>query len=150
MALVIMYEPGMQRIDDITEDAAYEACKEIAADIRDILRPHRKTGALSRSVRPRKSAGGGRVYIGTDHWYFIEYGVEPHGISASGPPGPKVLVNHNYPGKRRFLGRSVEHPGFSSIMPVRKAFFRKRSMASLVIPDSPDQFGFTAADYVGG
>lgn len=149
MALLIMFEPGMERIDDITADAAYEACKEIAADIRRNMAPHRKTGALSRSVRARKSKNGGRVYVGTDHWHFIEYGVDAHGISASGgpfSPGPKVLVNHNYPGKKRFLGKHVLHPGFHAYMPIRKAFYQKRSMATLVIADKADSLGFTGAD----
>lgn len=153
MALLIMFEPGMERIDNITGDAAYEACKEIAADIRRNMAPHRKTGALSRSVRARKSKNGGRVYVGTDHWHFIEYGVEPHPIAAHGgpfTPGPKVLVNKNYPGKKRFLGKNVIHPGFHAYMPIRKAFYKKRSMATLVIADKADAFGFTGEDwYVG-
>lgn len=154
MALVIMYEPGMQRVDEISQDAALQACKEIAEDIRaytPVL-----TGAMRRSVRARKTKGGGRVYVGTDHWYYIEYGVEPHIITvrrlATGH-GPKVLVNRAYPGKKRFLGGMVQHPGVNARMPIRRAFFQKRSMAELVIEDKADNFtmggGFTAAETYG-
>lgn len=135
MALVIMYEPGMERIDDIAEDASYEACKEIADDIRNILRPHRRTGAMARSVRARKTKKGGRVYVGTDHWPYVEYGTEMHIIASQGDYGMINRVDYIKP---RYFGRLVEHPGATAIRPIRRAFFKKRSMASLVIPDLPD------------
>lgn len=153
MALVIMFEPGMQHIDHITEDAAFEACKEIAADARSYTPV--KTGAMRRSIRARRSKGGGRVYVGTDHWYYIEYGVEPHIIqtrraSHGLDTGPKVLADRE---RRKFFGSIVQHPGVNARMPLRRAFFQKRSMAELVIEDKADNFtvggGFTAAETYG-
>jgi hypothetical protein len=138
MALVIMFEPGMRRVERKGEDAAYEACRQIASDIRGHLRPHRKTGALSRSVSARKTKKGGRVYIGTDHWYFIEYGTEPHWITTA----KRSLVFTDAHGKKHFLGRSVHHPGTPAFRPIRRAFYKKRSMATLVIADGPDSSVF--------
>lgn len=135
MALVIMYEPGMHHFEEIAEDAAYQACKEVASDIRANLAPHRKTGALSRSVRARKTKGGGRVYIGTDHWHYVEYGTVQHWVWTSTKRSMMFVDAH---GKKHFLGRSVHHPGATAVRPIRRAFFKRRSMASLMIPDLPE------------
>lgn len=153
MALVVMYEPGMQHIDNMTAEAAYEACKEIASDARSYTPV--KTGAMRRSIRARRTKGGGRVYVGTDHWYYIEYGVKPHVIQPRRYTlginhGPKVLADKE---RRKFFGSLVLHPGVNSRMPIRRAFFQKRSMASLVIDDLPDNFtvggGLTAEEIYG-
>lgn len=135
MALVIMYEPGMQRAEEKGEDAAYQACRQIATEIRANLAPHRKTGALSRSVRARKTKGGGRVYVGTDHWMFVEFGTVQHWVWTTTKRSMMYIDAH---GKKHFLGRSVHHPGAMAIRPIRRAFFKKRSMATLVIPDLPE------------
>lgn len=136
MALVVMYEPGMEHIDNLVEGASYEACKEIADDIRSILRPHRRTGEMARSVRARKTKGGGRVYVGTDHWQYVEYGTEMHLIWSH---GPYSMVNRVDYAKPRAFGRGpVEHPGATAVRPIRRAFYKRRSMAELVIADLPD------------
>lgn len=155
MALVIMYEPGMEHIDHITKDAAHQACKEIAQDARrytPVL-----TGAMRRSIRARRTKNGSRVYVGTDHWYYIEYGVEPHIITVQNigtPAAKKSLVRRGGNGiKKKFFGTWVIHPGVNARMPLRRAFFQKRSMAKLVIEDKVDNFtvggGFTAGEIYG-
>lgn len=153
MALVIMYEPGMQHIDSKINDAAFESCKQIAADARSYTPV--KTGAMRRSIRARRTTNGARVYVGTDHWYYIEYGVEPHIIqtrraSTGSRTGPKVLADKE---RRKFFTSIVQHPGVNARMPLRRAFFQKRSMATLVIEDKADNFtvggGFTAGETYG-
>lgn len=135
MALVVMYEPGMERIDNITEGAAYNACKEIASDARrytPVL-----TGAMRRSIRARRTKTGGRVYVGTDHWFFVEYGVDPHIIKVKNygtPLAKKSLVRKQAGARSKFFGTWVIHPGMSAVRPLRRAFYQKRSMATLVIP----------------
>lgn len=122
MAVVVMFEPGMRRIDRKALDMAHEGSKEIAADIRKNIRSggHVETGAMLRSVRVRKFAKSSRVYIGTDHWYYIEYGVEPHTIRAR---NKKVMRN---PKTGIFYGKRVDHPGHRAYRPVRRAFYQKR------------------------
>lgn len=132
MALVIMYEPGMERIDHKVVNASYEACKQIASDARrytPVL-----TGAMRRSIRARKTKGGGRVYVGTDHWMYVEYGTVHHWISTY-----KVsLMHRDVHGGKHFMGKSVLHPGAMARRPLRRALYKRRSMATLVIPDLPD------------
>lgn len=136
MALVVMYEPGMQRIDRKAESAAFQACKDIAAEAR-VYTPV-LTGAMRRSIRARRTKGGGRVYVGTDHWYFIEYGVDPHIIKVKNygtPMAKKSLARKQAGAKTKFFGALVIHPGVRAVRPLRRAFYKKRSMATLVIPD---------------
>jgi hypothetical protein len=122
MAVVIMYEPGMRRIDRLALDMAHEGSKEIAADIRKNIRSggHVVTGALVRSVYVRKLAKSSRVYIGTDHWYFIEYGVEAHVITVK----YKRVLSRNVRGT--VYGKKADHPGHRAFRPVRRAFYQKR------------------------
>lgn len=120
MAVVFMYEPGMQRLEGITNDQAYEITKEIAQEIRQNV--HFDEGDLRRSVRARKLARSSRVYIGTDHWYFHEYGVKPHRIRVK---TAKVLANWK---TRQTFGRAVNHPGHRAYRPIRRAFYKKRVM----------------------
>lgn len=136
MALVIMYEPGMERVDHKVKKASYEACKQIAAEARrytPVL-----TGAMRRSIRARETKSGGRVYVGTDHWMYVEYGTVHHWIST----WKRSLMYIDLYGGKHFLGRSTLHPGAYARRPIRRAFFKKRSMAELVIPDLPDPSGF--------
>jgi len=146
MAKVIMFEPGLRHLENITKDMAHEAAKLIAADIRSNI--NNDTGAMSRSVRVRKLKSSSGVYIGTDHWYYNEYGVEPHWIQAN---APKRVMRSK---KGRWLGRGVMHPGHQAYMPIRRAFFQKRPAATLLIqangpndifsPDTGEFMGFGA------
>lgn len=120
MAVVIMYEPGMRRIDRHALDMAHEGSKEIAADIRKNLANNVDTGELLRSVRVRKLAKSSRVYIGTDHWAYIEYGTEPHIIRVK---FARVLRN---PKTGQVFGKKVNHPGHRAYRPIRRAFYQKR------------------------
>src|ERR1044072_6193926 len=89
MAKVVMFEPGMKRMGNMSEKAAHSAAIQIAREIRENVGVD--TGALRESVRPRKLRRSSRVYVGTDHWYYHEYGVEPHIIRTS---TKKVLADN--------------------------------------------------------
>lgn len=79
-----------------------------------------KSGALLASMRTVKNARGGRVFIGTDHWPYIEYGTKRHTIQ---PRYKKALwwPTAPYPVTR------VRHPGTPEYAPMRRA------LASLVV-----------------
>jgi hypothetical protein len=78
-----------------------------------------KSGALIRSVYVRKYVGRGRVYIGTDHWRFIEYGTKAHIIK---PRYRKALY---WDGALHPV-RRVRHPGTRAYAPMRRALHMKR------------------------
>lgn len=124
MAVVIMFEPGLKRIDNMTLDMAHEAAKQVAREIR--MKVGVETGDLKRSVYARKLKRSARVYIGTDHWYYHEFGVEPHIIRAS---TKKVLAD----GRRKVYGTVVNHPGHRAYRPIRSSFYKRRGIATLMI-----------------
>jgi len=105
----------------------HNVAQDIADDIRSNIRSAGlvKTGALLRSVRVRKRANGdSRVSIGTDHWWFPEYGTAPHVMIA--PPGHVfTFVKPN--GERVFTTR-INHPGNRAYRVVRRAVYKKRRM----------------------
>jgi hypothetical protein len=73
------------------------------------------TGDMLGSVRQE----GTRVYVGTDHWHFLEYGTRPHSI---------------YPNVKRALWWEdlahpvghVNHPGNREYAFMRRAIHKKR------------------------
>lgn len=74
------------------------------------------TGELLSSLRQE----GARVYVGTDHWHFLEYGTDPHPIypntkQALWWPGLAHPVDH------------VHHPGNREYAFMRRALYKKRS-----------------------
>jgi hypothetical protein len=74
-----------------------------------------RTGAMVGSVRQE----GARVYIGTDHWHFIEYGTDPH------PIYPNVKRALWWEGLDHPVGM-VNHPGNREYAPMRRALYKKR------------------------
>ena len=128
MAAVVMFEPGMKRIDSKARNAAHEATKRIAAEAR-IYTPV-LTGAMRRSYRVRKTANGSRLYVGTNHWWYVEYGTEPHLITTA----LRSMRQLTPAGGKKWFGKIVNHPGATASRPIRRAFYKKRSMATLLIP----------------
>lgn len=120
MATVNMFEPGMARLEDIAVRMAHYACEEIADDV--ILAVPVQHGNLLRSVRVEKLERSGRVWIGTDHWYFIEYGVKPHII--------RVRYKMTLASKERVMfGKKVNHPGHRAYAPMRRSFYKRRMLS---------------------
>lgn len=95
MARTVMTAGYAQRI----EREARPTINRIAKEVAEIVKANVpvKTGKLKRSVR----AKGNRVYIGTDHWHYIEYGTRPHVIEVR--------------------GRIIKHPGSPEFAPMRGA-----------------------------
>lgn len=95
-----------------------KAAKAIADDVRnDIATHHMDTGDLFYSVR-QFATRPTRVYIGTDHWWFIEFGTRPHLITVK---QREVLTD-----RTDFYGTKVLHPGTRAYAPMRRALYTKR------------------------
>jgi hypothetical protein len=78
---------------------------------------HVVTGALVGSVRTtREGLAHYRVWIGTDHWHYIEYGTRSHIIRPRGPYRLR-FVQH---GQLRYAW-SVRHPGNREYAVMRRA-----------------------------
>jgi hypothetical protein len=73
------------------------------------------TGDLLMSVRQE----GTRVYVGTDHWHFLEYGTSPH------PIYPVVKQALWWEGLAHPVPR-VSHPGNREYAFMRRAIHKKR------------------------
>lgn len=125
MARVVLYEPGMQRVQERAVDLAHMATDLIYLDVLSTVPVD--TGALFRSVRRKHLKRSGQVWIGTDHWFFIEYGVKPHIIRTR---TKRTLAN---PDTRTMFGRRVNHPGHRAYMPMRRALYQRRFI-KVVLP----------------
>lgn len=115
---VVLYEPGMRRMRELAVDLAHTVTDLIYLDVLQYV-PY-DTGALFKSVRTQKLKWSGRVWIGTDHWFFIEYGVRPHIIRTR---TKRTLAD---PDTRQMFGQRVRHPGHRAYMPMRRALYQRR------------------------
>jgi len=80
------------------------------------------TGELAESVHAVPLGKNHQIWIGTDHWSFVEYGTKPH----------LILPHGNYPlrdrARGKYFGFVVHHPGMSEQAPMRKAIHQKRRL----------------------
>jgi hypothetical protein len=97
------------KLVDITSDVAMSARGNI------IRGNHYDTGDLLDSIRQV----GRKVFIGTDHWHFIEYGTRPHVIR---PATKRALY---WPGADHPVAY-VNHPGNPPYAPMRRALETRR------------------------
>jgi hypothetical protein len=120
---VTFREPGISLFEEKIDEVHKAVAEAVEYDARRLA--PKKTGALAASIRARKSSTRRyRVYVGTDHWRFMEYGVRPHQITPrrkralywDGAPHPMSVVNH--PGT---LGQPFMRP----------ALYHKRTMFRL-------------------
>jgi hypothetical protein len=125
MARVVMNPAYGVLVENASADEVHAIARDIGRDIRSNIRSgrHVETGALVRSVRVRRLANRrSRIYIGTDHWWYIEYGTGPHVLVAE--PGQVFrFVKAN--GEVVFTKR-IRHPGNPAYMVVRRAVFKYR------------------------
>lgn len=91
----------------IVEDIADDARRMAAID----------TGEMRASIRTDHP---GRVYVGTDHWHFVEYDTRAHEIR------PRVKQALAWPGMVGGPYAKVDHPGTSEQPFMRPALYRKR------------------------
>lgn len=126
MARVVMSPGWEDRLQNETMDTKRELARDVAADIRQNIRAgrHVQTGALVRSVRIRRAGFSYHVFIGTDHWWTVEYGSPPHEIRA---PAGHVLRFVKPNGEIVYTMR-IRHPGNPAYRVVRRAVFKKRSV----------------------
>jgi hypothetical protein len=95
--------------------------RKIAGDVLDDVRANIvadglvDTGAMLASVRQE----GTRVYVGTDHWHFLEYGTRAH------PIYPNTKQALWWPDLAHPVAR-VNHPGNREYAFMRRALYKKR------------------------
>lgn len=115
MNVVVTMAPGWeQKIKIEGTPSLHRLVDAVEHVVRSNVAETTNTGALLASVRSEKTINGGRVYIGTDHWPFIEYGTKPHIIN------PKVKQALWWDGAP-FPVRRVRHPGTREYAPMRRA-----------------------------
>lgn len=94
-------------LDQVTEDVKDDIVRSAPVD----------RGDLVKSVHRR----GHRVYVGTDHWHYVEYGTEPREF---GPRTKKALW---WPGAHHPV-KKVYHPGTPAQPFMRPALFKRRTL----------------------
>lgn len=105
------WEKSVQRISLPTLHRITDQVEIIA---RANVARHTRSGELLASVHSTKSDLGGRVWIGTDHWTYIEYGTPPHIIT------PRVKQALWWRGALHPVKR-VHHPGTVAYAPMQRA-----------------------------
>lgn len=63
---------GVARMQRIGPEVARQVTEEVADDMRRFVPVD--TGELRESIRAMVTGSTGRVWVGTDHWQFPEYG----------------------------------------------------------------------------
>jgi hypothetical protein len=120
MATVVM-APGWEKKVLLAADpviARVTARKMVEVKGNIVAGRHVVTGALLSSVRmSRAGLAHYRVWIGTDHWQYVEYGAAPHMIYPRGPWPLRFTI-----GPRQITTWSVSHPGNPEYAVVRRAF----------------------------
>ena len=111
------YYGGPVRMNNIRRAVAprvHRITDDIHRNARRNMMRHVRTGWLLATVRRVKTSTGGRIYVGTDHWKFIEYGTKRHEIR---PKHKRALywLGAPYPVAR------VQHPGTRAYSPMRRA-----------------------------
>lgn len=117
---VAAIENRISNVGDAVLDAVYRDVRNSAPiKVRNSPGP---AGALKASIRKTSTGGIGgirRVYAGTDHWHFVEYGTRPHIID---PRRKQALW---WPGAG-FPRKRVHHPGATANPFMRSSLYKTR------------------------
>src|SRR5690606_40700114 len=109
-------ESRINRVGNEVLDAIYRnMSRKAPVKVRNNLGP---PVALKRSIRKRRAAlvqQSRRIYVGTDHWHFVEYGSQPHMIYPrykqalywTGAGYPRAIVHHPGATSHHFIRSSV-------------------------------------------
>lgn len=89
-------------VDDVERAARHEVAQ------------HTRSGEMLSTVRSTKTQDGGQVWVGTDHWAYVEYGTKPHVITPT-------YRNALYWEGARYPVHRVNHPGTHEYAPMRRA-----------------------------
>lgn len=126
MARVVMAPGYATKVRNASANHVHKLARAIAADIRKNIRAgkHVITRALVRSVRVRRRKFDTQVYIGTDHWWYIEYGTHPRVMIA----GPGEVFRFVKPNGEIVFTKRIRHPGNRAYRVVRRAVFKRRTL----------------------
>src|SRR6185295_622284 len=112
-------DPGAYaHMDRVCEQLADYVGDEVHNDVAQAVTPPMTgfaTGELLASVHAIRLGARYQVWIGTDHWPFVEYGAKPHLITPNGPWPLRDRLRGKY------FGFRVHHPGSPEQAPMRKA-----------------------------
>lgn len=110
---------GYARMDQQISRVVGEITEEIYTDARRYCPID--LGPLYRSLHTsRPSMTTGRVWVGTDHWHFVEYPTQPHEIRST---GPWPLRDRR---RKLVFGQRVWHPGTEAQPFMRAALHQTR------------------------
>lgn len=102
-----------QRVHRSTQPSMHRLVDKAERIARGNVADHTRSGELLSTVRSTKSLTGGRVWIGTGHWRYIEYGTPPHIIN---PRVKQALWWEGAP----YPVRRVYHPGITAYAPMMR------------------------------
>jgi hypothetical protein len=119
--VVVMYEPGMERVRLRTQAFIWAVTDAVKADAARFCPVD--TTELVNTIESERLKSKGRVWVGTDHWAPQEYGARPHTIRPKGPPEGKQALW--WPGLPHPVG-AVRHPGNAPQPFMRPALYRRR------------------------
>jgi hypothetical protein len=119
---VVMYPPGLERLDRDIEREVWEVTKEVREDA--FRYAAKDTWEMATTIRPERRPGRrARVWVGNGrlgyYWATVEYGSVPHVIR------PKYKKALYWPGALHPV-RKVNHPGTPSQPFMRRALFQPR------------------------
>lgn len=115
MRITVVMSPGWeQKVKIEGTPALHRLVDEVERAVYRNVSQHVRSGALLNSIRSTKTINGGQVWIGTDHWHYIEYGTRPHVIN------PRLRQALWWPQARHPVAR-VRHPGTREYAPIRRA-----------------------------
>lgn len=115
-----MYEPGLLQLNNQVSEVRESVTEDIARDARRYA--PKDTGEMASTIRVVHSVKSSRVIVGSNHWYFVEYGTGAHPIKAV---RRKVLANKE---KGEFYGKTVLHPGTPQNPFMRRAIYQRRAL----------------------
>lgn len=113
-----MFEPGLLELEHQVNEVRHHVAKAVRDDARRYAPV--KTGAMRATIHhTQHSRRTDRVYVGTGHWHYMEYGTLPHIIR---PKKKKALfwAGADHPVKE------VKHPGTPEFAFMRRALYQRR------------------------
>jgi hypothetical protein len=111
---VIMVPGWEEKIKLEARPKIHDLVDKVEAAARRNLIRHVVSGELISTLRSTKELDGGKVWIGTNHWHYIEYGTKRHVIK------PRFKRALYWEGAMHPVMK-VRHPGTPEYAPMRRA-----------------------------
>lgn len=127
MTTVVPYPPGLGRLRVRVQNVGEAFTKAVYLDA--IENAPLAEGDLVASIRKTWNHINlrGRVYVGTDHWRFPEYGAKPHPIDPRYKNALFWFPKKNSYGLTHPINRVTKHPGNLPEPYMRPAIWKKRT-----------------------